>query len=288
MTTFNFADRFISNGQVSTTDPADRPLDKPVETCAPMTASSNGISEVIERYSQNTADVQGEHVIPYYKWKDLFQYGCAACSLPRFAIVDSAHLPVNASIWLDQDHNLRIKTHSGLRFKGFLKAYFDKNVDYSCYSINTEPKFVALDFEICGLENVYAVDPNAALNYKFLMGVDQDEFLTHEVLRSHFKTDSQNCGLSDDFRLVTNNDGTDYPLSPNLMGRFGLAPTGIKLINYLGAELTVTVYIRGSSTGNQGAYKKLVISYVQNDSPVVSGDIQLNRVEVREDDDNTG
>jgi len=112
--------------------------------------------------------------------------------------------------------------------------------------------------------------------------------LAHDVLRSYFKTDSPNCGLKDDFRLVTNNDGTDYPLSPNLMSRFSLGPTGIKLINYLGSEIQVTVYIRGSSIGNSGAYKKLVIDYVQNHSPVISGDIQFNRVEVREDDDNTG
>jgi len=173
MTTFNFADRFISNGQVSTTEPAERPLDKPVDTCTPLTASSSVISKVIERYSQNTADAQGEHVIHYYQWKDYFQYGCAACSLPRFQIVDQVtRLPVNESIWLDQDLNIRIKTHSGLRFRGLLKAYFDKNVDYSCYSINTEPQFIELDFEICGLENVYTVDPSTAASYKFLMGID--------------------------------------------------------------------------------------------------------------------
>lgn len=43
MTTLNFADRFISNGLVSTTIPADRPLDKPVATCTPMTASAGVI-----------------------------------------------------------------------------------------------------------------------------------------------------------------------------------------------------------------------------------------------------
>ena len=49
--------------------------------------------------------------------------------------------------------------------------------------------------------------------------------------------------------LVTSNDGSDYPLSPNLRERFSLGFGGMKVINYLGNEMEVSVYMRGISVG---------------------------------------
>ena len=94
--------------------------------------------------------------------------------------------------------------------------------------------------------------------------------------------------MSDIYRLVSKNDGTDYDISPNLSTRFNFGGTSLQLLNYIGNEIDITVYIRGASTGNKSAYQRLDISYIQNKSPIVSGDIQNNKVEVLEDDDNVG
>ena len=118
------------------------------------------------------------------------------------------------------------------------------------------------------------------------MGIDQDEEILFSDLKKEFRSDSSNCDISS-FKIVTKNDGSDYDLSPILAPRFNFGATSLKLINYMGNEQTLSLYVKGISSGDQGAYKPLKISYLVNKAPVVSGDLVGNQIEVREDDDNS-
>jgi len=253
-----------------------------------LSASSQVISRVIDRYSTNVfntaagAEMPNVHRVDFYKWRDLFKNGCGSCQ-PRFQIVSSDKVQFNAPIWFDAEHNLLIKTTEGLRVKGYIKVFF---ADKHCERIS-EPVYVPFKFEICGQERVSVVEPTTSLSQKFMMGIDKDVELSFEDLRKEFKTDSDHCKIQR-FQVVTRFDGVYYDLSPNLASRFYNSPTGIRLINYLGAEQDLTVYIKAFSTGKAFAYKPLKVSYKQNSAPSIGGDISQNLVEVKEDDDNTG
>ena len=66
-----------------------------------------------------------------------------------------------------------------------------------------------------------------------------------------------------------------------------MTPTGgFKLINYMGNDQDMTVYIKGISSGNQGAYKPLKIRYITNKAPTIDGNTRGNKIEVDEDEDN--
>jgi hypothetical protein len=54
----------------------------------------------------------------------------------------------------------------------------------------------------------------------------------------------------------------------------------------MGNDQDLTVYIKGTSSGNQGAYKPLKIRYITNRAPTIGGDTRGNKVEVDEDENN--
>ena len=250
-----------------------------------MSASTEVISRVIERYSTNVFNeaesLPNVHRIDFFSWRDLFKNACSACR-PAFEIVNADKVKAAAPIWLDANNNILIKTTEGLRFHGFVKVYFPGT---QCQRIS-EPVYIPLKFEICGQERVGVVDTASTLTQKFVMGIDPDVELLFDELRKQFKTDSEVCTVKS-FQVVSEYAGVYYDLSPNLASRFSYSSTGIKLINYLGAEQDLTVYIRAISSGKQFAHKPLKISYVSNQAPTIGGDL-ANVIEVREDDDNAG
>jgi len=236
-----------------------------------MSASTEVISRVIERYSTNVFNeansLPNVHRIDFYRWRDLFKNACKACQ-PRYEIVNADKVKAAAPIWLDASNNILIKTTEGLRFKGFVKVSFPSK---HCQRISG-PVYIPLKFEICGQERVSVVDSASSLTQKFVMGIDSDVELLFDELRKEFKTDSEVCTIKS-FQVVSEYNGVYYDLSPNLASRFSHSSTGIKLINYLGAEQDLTVYIKAFSSGKRFAYKPLKISYTNNQAPTIGGDI---------------
>lgn len=79
---------------------------------------------MIDRYSSNDPAGTNAFIIPFYKWKGLFENECADCS-PSYSIVDDmTSTTTNAPVSIDADLNIRVDTSNGLSFSGYLKAYY--------------------------------------------------------------------------------------------------------------------------------------------------------------------
>jgi hypothetical protein len=159
-----------------------------------------------------------------------------------------------------------------------LKAHYPS--DANCQRIN-KPVYLKLSFEICGLEKVALNDPSP-LTFTFNMGIDDPKELSLNDLRSYFRSNSRFCSITNNFRITTRSDGSDFPLSPNLAKRFSVGASSIKLLNnFIGENQETKLFIKGVSSGDQGAYKPLNIKYIKNRSPQIKGDIAMRTITVR-------
>lgn len=99
-------------------------------------ASSTAITKVLDRFASNSRNEKNMYTIYSFEWKRLFKFGCAVCNNPSFKIVDARGRDTKDSVKVDKYGNIKVGTQSGMKFNGYLRAYFDKETDPACYIIN--------------------------------------------------------------------------------------------------------------------------------------------------------
>jgi hypothetical protein len=147
----------------------------------------------------------------------------------------------------DNTKDILIDTSAGMKFDGQVQIdYNSPENDANCKALSA-PVFFGLHFEICGRENVYVVDKSPII-HDFVMGVSPDKEFTEEDLRKMFFTDSDNCKIVK-FDLFIQDAGQYYPISINLASRFLWNGNNLKMINYMGFENKVNIFIGAISAG---------------------------------------